>query len=200
MDSKTFVDLASNILLGGATCGLFVCAYQQWRTSEMQRRQGLFELRYEKILKKYRDFLANIYPTLHLMDWNGQPKENKTEHLDYLRNFLEVWNKYKYFLSKKDRLKLDKMYEQVSSMATEIFKDKEFKNDELRMHFIKLLEKHINCVINTMEDYLSIEDVSLWRESLQKIFTIPGLGGIVQKFIKQASSESVKDAKSQTGR
>ena len=126
-------------------------AHKQSVTSEIQKRQSLFEMRYDHLYKE----IIDVHTKMMQLDFNS--KNLSGELLNLRLDFLNKFEKYKFLLKKKD----EKIISKTASKWTNIIKDfsEKMKTDE-DVDIEQYKQDQLNCIniINkTLEPYLRIE-------------------------------------------
>lgn len=132
-------------------------AYQQWQTTERQRRKELFEMRYEKLLKSFNEFFETTLSHIE----NGTLTSETHEIL--VEQSAQKWNEAQFLLKNKDMKKLLQYIIKCRENAENYFEAKE-ANKKTYIHDHKKLHEYYTIkVYKILEPYLRIEpDYTIW--------------------------------------
>lgn len=158
-NSKDWIDISSALLTPVvAILGCFI-AYRQWKTSEKQRKQDLFDKRYENLFNPILNCIKEINSI------NGSKISNKTKLKKIetvTQKFGEQYFKYRFLISQQDDEKLNKEYQSIVDMI----KNAEHEDIEDVVLFL-LVFKHFNEIEKTLSKYLRIEPNSYFYNMKQ---------------------------------
>lgn len=162
---KDWVDIFSALLTPIVAIFAGIIAYQQWQTQEKQRKQDLFEKRYDNLYKKTTDIHYKM------MNLNLEDRKDKSEFLKLTIEHIENIEKYGFLLNEIDAKKLLKITKNwrthiknfLDSVNLDL--DRYRDNQEACLNDIKLL----------LNSYLRIEDnpKNFWEllgAGVQKVF------------------------------
>lgn len=162
---KDWVDIFSALLTPIVAIFAGIIAYQQWQTQEKQRKQDLFEKRYDNLYKKTIDIHYKM------MNLNLKDIKDKSEFLKLTIEHVENIEKYGFLLNENDTNKLLKITKNWRSHikdfsdSVNLDLDRYRDNQEACLNDIKLL----------LKSYLRIEDNpknfgELLGAGVQKVF------------------------------
>lgn len=162
---KDWVDIFSALLTPIVAIFAGIIAYQQWQTQEKQRKQDLFEKRYDNLYKKTTDIHYKM------MNLNLEDIKDKSEFLKLTIEHIENIEKYGFLLNEIDAKKLLKITKNWRthiknfSDSVNLDLDRYRDNQEACLNDIKLL----------LNSYLRIEDnpKNFWEllgAGVQKVF------------------------------
>lgn len=162
---KDWVDIFSALLTPTVAIFAGIIAYQQWQTQEKQRKQDLFEKRYDNLYKKTIDIHYKM------MNLNLYNIKDKSEFFKLTIEHIENIEKYGFLLNEIDAKKLLKITKNwrthIKNFSDSVDSDlNRYRNDqEACLNDIKLL----------LNSYLRIENVpkNFWEHLLvegQKLF------------------------------
>ena len=162
---KDWVDIFSALLTPIVAIFAGIIAYQQWQTQEKQRKQDLFEKRYDNLYKKTIDIHYKM------MNFNLKDIKDKSEFLKLTIEHVENIEKYGFLLNENDTNKLLKI---TKNWRTHI---KDFsESDSLDLDYYKNnQESCLNDIKLLLNSYLRIEDnpKNFWKllgAGVQKVF------------------------------
>lgn len=148
-NSKDWIDISSALLTPVvAILGCFI-AYRQWKTSEKQRKQDLFDKRYDNLFKPILDSIQKIN-NINKSKLSNNIKLKKIEEV--IQQFGYQYFKYRFLISQQDDEKLSKEYESI----TEAIKNTKEKDVEDVILFV-LIFKHYAEIEKILSNYLRIE-------------------------------------------
>lgn len=128
---------------------MFYIAFQQWITAEKQRKQELFELRYEKLYKMPFELLNKI-----------PEKMDDEESKDEIIQLMDEYRKYKSYIPIEKYQRLKRKYNKSEHFVMEFLEQKITKEDYLkeinniRIEYYKELEPLLliePCSLNIWE-------------------------------------------------
>ncbi len=162
---KDWVDIFSALLTPIVAIFAGIIAYQQWQTQEKQRKQDLFEKRYDNLYKKTIDIHYKM------MNLNLKDRKDKSEFLKLTIEHVENIEKYGFLLNETDANKLLKITQNWRAHIKK-FSDsnslnlKPYKNNQ---------ESCLNDIKLLLNSYLRIENdpQNFWELLLvvvQKVF------------------------------
>jgi hypothetical protein len=96
------------------TVFLIMVAFLQWRTTEIQRKQNLFEMRYT-LFKSLTDVIL-AYDKHMCEVWRNETNYNR----EITTEFMEVLNKYEFLLKKEDVKTIKDLYSKSIQRAIDI--------------------------------------------------------------------------------
>lgn len=148
-NSKDWIDISSALLTPVvAILGCFI-AYRQWKTSEKQRKQDLFDKRYDNLFKPILDSIQKIN-NINKSKLSNNIKLKRIEEVT--QEFGEQYFKYRFLISQQDDEKLSKEYESI----TAAIKDTKEKDVEDVILFL-LIFKYYAEIEKILSNYLRIE-------------------------------------------
>lgn len=146
---KNWVDILSALLTPTIAIFAGVIAYQQWQTQEKQRKQDLFEKRYDNLYKKTIDI------HYEMMNMDLSKIDDKSKFVKLTLEHLENIEKYEFLLKENDVNELQKVTKQWRDHIKEYSKE----NSEID---IKTYETSnfecVNKIRNILSPYLRIEN------------------------------------------
>lgn len=158
INEKGFIDCLSALLTPVISILGAYIAYQQWNTSEKQRKQNLFEKRYDNLYKPLISCLDNIEVI------NSKKITNTEKELLIQKEIEKFWNeysKYSFLISEEDNEKLKVCYSELLAAS----KQNISKDDKTII--MPFLLYQLVTIKNIFEKYLRIEPSS-FRFRLKK--------------------------------
>lgn len=148
-NSKDWIDISSALLT--PVVAIFGCliAYRQWTTSEKQRKQDLFDKRYENLFNPILNCVQEIN-TINKSKFSNKTKLKRIETVT--QKFGEQYFKYRFLISQQDDEKLSKEYQSIVDAIKNV-KHKDIEDVVL----VLLVFKHFNEIEKILSKYLRIE-------------------------------------------
>lgn len=161
-NTKDWVDYMSALLTPViAIFGCFI-AYRQWRTSEKERKQYLFDKRYDNLYVPILKCIENI-AKIHSSETDANLKREKIR--EEIQNFRSQYNKYRFLVSAKDDEILIEQYNCILDLIKEpADNDQKTKSiDKIIIPFLQIYNAATN-IESILSDYLRIEPNSFLRK------------------------------------
>lgn len=163
-NTKDWIDICSALLT--PTVAIFGCliAYRQWKTSEKQRKQDLFDKRYENLFNPILDCIKEIN-IINNSKLSSKTKLKKIETVT--QKFGKKYFQYRFLISQQDDEKLSKEYQGILDAIQNV----EHNNIDDVVLFL-LVFKHFSEIEKTLSKYLRIEPNSYFynmRHHLKKL-------------------------------
>lgn len=161
-NTKDWVDYMSALLTPViAILGCFI-AYRQWRTSEKERKQYLFDKRYDNLYVPILKCIENI-AKINSFETDANLKREKIR--EEIQNFRSQYNKYRFLVSAKDDEILIEQYNCILDLIKEpADNDQETKSiDKIIIPFFQIYNATTN-IESILSDYLRIEPNSFLRK------------------------------------
>ena len=148
-NSKDWIDISSALLT--PVVAIFGCliAYRQWTTSEKQRKQDLFDKRYENLFNPILNCVQEIN-TINKSKFSNKTKLKRIEIVT--QKFGEQYFKYRFLISQQDDEKLSKEYQSI----VDAIKNVKHKDVEDVILFL-LIFRHYAEIEKILSNYLRIE-------------------------------------------
>lgn len=163
-NTKDWIDIFSALLTPVIAIFAGYIGYQQWKTAEAERKQNLYEMRYDNlfnsIIENSKRYAKMTTQDLNKLDF----EEQKRLDSDFKNNL----NKYKYLIKKKDYERLNLIYGALSTCSRKV-EELKYENIEEHQLSLDLLSSDINKFLNEIEEisdkYLRIEPepTNLWK-------------------------------------
>lgn len=162
---KDWVDIFSALLTPIVAIFAGIIAYQQWQTQEKQRKQDLFEKRYDNLYKKTIDIHYKM------MNLNLKDIKDKSKFLKLTIEHVENIEKYGFLLNENDTNKLLKITKNWRAHIKDFS-----ESDNLDLDYYKNNQEYcLNDIKLLLNSYLRIEDNpknfwELFGAGVQKVF------------------------------
>ena len=164
---KDWVDIFSALLTPIVAIFAGIIAYQQWQTQEKQRKQELFEMRYDNLFKVVLEN-TNRY---------NMYKKEKFEKIDFKEKekldeeFRLKLHKYKFLITKKDFNRLIEIYAIICSLLKAEEKVTKKRDKKGIGAVLKDIDNYFNKMDEILEKYLRVETESFnFFDFLSKLF------------------------------
>lgn len=150
---KDWVDIFSALLTPIVAIFAGIIAYQQWQTQEKQRKQELFEMRYDNLFKVVLENTNryNMYKKEEFENLDFKEKEKLDEE------FRLKLHKYKFLITQKD---FNKLIEQHTIICTLLKAEEKATNKQDKKGIeaaLKDIDKYFNKMDEILEKYLRVE-------------------------------------------
>ncbi len=164
---KDWVDVFSALLTPTVAIFAGIIAYQQWQTQEKQRKQDLFEMRYDNLFKVILEN-TNRYDMYKKEKFENLNFEEKQKLDDEFRLKL---HKYKFLITKEDFEKLITLYNNICSS---LIKEEQTMKEQNKIDIMNTLNKMKNFfdeMEEILDKYLRIEQEPIFYK-LKRFFNM----------------------------
>ena len=162
---KDWVDIFSALLTPTVAIFAGIIAYQQWQTQEKQRKQDLFEMRYDNLFKVILEN-TNRYDMYKKEKFENLNFEEKQKLDDEFRLKL---HKYKFLITKED---FEKLITSYNNICSSLIKEEQTMKEQNKIDITNTLNKMKN-LFDEMEEildkYLRIEQEPIFYK-LKRFF------------------------------
>src|SRR5574344_189880 len=156
MRLRDWIDGLSALLAPNIAVFAAYIAYQQWKTTERNRRRDLFELRYENLFKKPMDLLLRTIDTKENEDINIR-RQKLSEFISDTKKMTEVLSKYRFLLPREVFGDLKYIFDKAQKDIIEFYRKDNVSLDDYK-DYQKRQEEYRNRYEKIISRFLQIED------------------------------------------
>ena len=156
-NSKDWIDIFSALLTPVVAIFATYIAYQQWKTTEIERKQKLFEMRYDNLYQPIYICSENI---TNIKDGNYTNIEKTIKIEQEIQKFWNKYSKYKFLITMQDDEKLSHHYRYIIEIIRNHKASTFEENPEGLLPMLALL-LHVASMEDILSKYLRIESDTL---------------------------------------
>lgn len=189
-NTKDWVDVFSALLTPTVAILAVYIALQQWQTQEKQRKQDLYEKRYDNL----------YYPIILCTEKISKIKEKNISEVEKnnilekeIQQFWLQYHKYKFLISNQDDEKLTNCYNYIIEILKKYNTNPNNKNKSQEdISFVLTLLCHLATMESTLAKYLRIEnDCFIYK--IKKYFQTKFNYNTIKNCFMEQNSEDTND-------